>query len=207
MSATRRARVDAVRAFNRFYTREVGALDEHLLRGPYSLTESRVLYELAQRDRATAADLARDLRLDAGYLSRILRRFTARRLIRQAPSTADGRRRLLRLTRAGRAAFRPLERRARVDVAARLDRLADAGQRRVTEAMATIERLLGGSDSGSDAGSGCGSADGPDAGSDDGAAAAPAYRLRSHRPGDMGWVIERHGALYAREWGYPPAFE
>src|SRR5436190_11280312 len=91
-------RVDAVRSFNRFYTREIGALDERLLRGPFSLTESRVLYELAHRDAATAANLKRDLRLDAGYLSRILRRFSGSGLISRAASRADGRARTLRLT-------------------------------------------------------------------------------------------------------------
>jgi len=179
-----RARVDAVRAFNRFYTREIGALDERLLRGPFSLTEARVLYELAHTDGVTAAGLRRDLRLDAGYLSRILRRFHARGLVRGAASAEDGRARLLHLTRAGRTAFAPLDTRARTDVAARIARLPDEGQRELVGAMTTVERLLGES---------------PDA-------AAP-WRVRAHRPGDMGWVVERHGALYAREYGYTPAFE
>ena len=184
MTHASRARVEAVRAFNRFYTREVGALDEHLLRGPFSLTESRVLYELAHREAPTATALGRDLRLDAGYLSRILRRFAARGLLRRTRSSDDGRESLLHLTRKGRAAFAPLQARARGDVSARLDRLGDAGQRRVVAAMQTIERLLGGPRRD----------------------AAP-WRLRPHRPGDMGWVIQAHGALYGREWGYSPAFE
>src|SRR5712692_2019220 len=178
------ARVHAVRAFNRFYTREIGVLDEHLLHSPFSLTEMRVLYELAHRAAPTAADLGRDLGLDAGYLSRILRRFDARGLIRRTTSPADGRESLLQLTRKGRAAFAPLETRARAEVAALLDRLPDPEQRQVVEAMDTIARLLGDRR--------------PDP--------AP-YLLRSHQPGDMGWVVHRHGAIYAREWGYNAEFE
>jgi DNA-binding MarR family transcriptional regulator/GNAT superfamily N-acetyltransferase len=178
------ARVDAVRAFNRFYTREIGVLDEHLLHSPFSLTEMRVLYELAHRAAPTAADLGRDLGLDAGYLSRILRRFDARALIRRTASPADARESLLQLTRKGRAAFTPLETRARAEVAAMLDRLGDGRQQQVVEAMDTIARLLGDRR--------------PDA--------AP-YLLRSHQPGDMGWVVHRHGAIYAREWGYNAEFE
>jgi DNA-binding MarR family transcriptional regulator/GNAT superfamily N-acetyltransferase len=176
-------RVAAVRAFNRFYTRQIGVLGDQLL-SPFSLTEVRVLYELAHRAAPTAADLGRDLGLDAGYLSRILRRFEARRLLGRSPSPSDRRRSLLRLTRRGSAAFAPLETRARRDVAALLSRLSDAGQQQAVGAMHTIERLLGGH-----------------------AADAPAYILRPHQPGDMGWVVHRHGAVYAREWGYNEEFE
>src|SRR5258708_11446651 len=137
------ARVDAVRAFNRFYTREIGVLDEHLLHSPFSLTEMRVLYELAHRAAPTATDLGRDLGLDAGYLSRILRRFAARALIRRTTSRDDARESLVQLTRTGRAAFAPLETRARAEVTALLDRLPDAEQLQVVEAMETIARLLG----------------------------------------------------------------
>jgi len=180
------ARLDAVRAFNRFYTRRIGVLGEHLLDSPFSLAETRVLYELAHRDQPAASDLARDLGLDAGYLSRILRRFEARGLIDRAPSPADRRQSLLRLTRRGRRTFAPLERRARADAAAMLGRLPAQGQRQVVEAMSTIEQLLA-----------------PPA------AARPAvpYVLRTHQPGDMGWVIHRHGAIYARERGYNAEFE
>jgi len=184
MAHAHAARVDAVRAFNRFYTREIGVLDEHLLHSPFSLAETRVLYELAHRTPPTAAGLGRDLGLDAGYLSRILRRFDARGLIRRTTSGADGREILLQLTRKGRAAFAPLETRARAEVAALLDRLPDADQQQVVEAMNTIARLLGGRR--------------PDA--------AP-YLLRNHQPGDMGWVVQRHGAIYARERGYNAEFE
>src|SRR6185295_8577742 len=180
------ARLDAVRDFNRFYTRRIGILDEHLLDGPFSLTETRVLYELAHRDAPTATDLARELGLDAGYLSRILRRFESRGLIGRTPSPADGRQSLLRLTRRGRTTFAPLERRARREAAAMLGALPARRQRQVVEAMSTIEHLL--------------------APPRPAPRAAP-YELRTHRPGDMGWVIHRHGALYAREWGYNAEFE
>jgi DNA-binding MarR family transcriptional regulator/GNAT superfamily N-acetyltransferase len=178
------ARLDTVRAFNRFYTRQIGVLGEQLFESPFSLTEMRVLYELAHRDAPTATDLGRDLGLDPGYLSRILRRFETRGLIARTPSPADARHSLLGLTRRGRTAFAPLEKRARHEAAGMLGRLAAADQRKVVEAMATIERLIG--------------APRP--------AAAP-YILRAHQPGDMGWVIQRHGAIYAREWGYNAEFE
>jgi DNA-binding MarR family transcriptional regulator/GNAT superfamily N-acetyltransferase len=177
-------RLDAVRRFNRLYTRQIGALGEHLLDSPFSLTEMRVLYELAHREAPTATDLGQDLGLDAGYLSRILRRFEARGLIARSLSRADGRRNLLRLTRRGRAAFTPLETRARDEVSAMLGRLSAADQRQIVDAMATIERLLGGPRPGP----------------------AP-YLLRTHQPGDMGWVVHRHGVVYARDWQYNAEFE
>jgi DNA-binding MarR family transcriptional regulator/ribosomal protein S18 acetylase RimI-like enzyme len=179
--------VDAVRAFNRFYTRQIGALAEHHLESPFSLTDMRVLYELAHRDAPTATGLGRDLGLDAGYLSRILRRFETRGLLGRTPSSADARQRLLGLTRKGRAAFAPLEARARGDVEALLGRLAGPEQRQVVDAMGTIERLLGA----------------PRAE----AARAESYLLRAHQAGDMGWVVHRHAAMYAREWGYNAEFE
>jgi len=179
--------VDAVRAFNRFYTREIGVLGERHLQSPFSLTEMRVLYELAHRDGPAAAELGRDLGLDAGYLSRILRRFESRGLIGRSPSPADARQSLLHLTRKGRAAFGPLEARARGEVETLLARVGAGDRGKVVDAMSTIERLLGEP-------------------REDGARAAP-YLLRAHQPGDMGWVIHRHGALYAQEWGYNQEFE
>lgn len=175
---------DTVRAFNRFYTRQIGVLGDHLLDSPFSLTEMRVLYELAHREGPAAADLARDLGLDGGYLSRILRRFETRGLLTRSPSPADARQSLLRLTRKGHAAFSPLDARARTEAEALLGRLSAAEQRHVVDAMATIERLLG-----------------------DRRPAAEPYLLRPHQPGDMGWVVHRHGAIYAREWGYNAEFE
>jgi DNA-binding MarR family transcriptional regulator/N-acetylglutamate synthase-like GNAT family acetyltransferase len=178
--------VDAIRAFNRFYTRRIGALGDRHLASGFSLTEMRVLYELAHRDGPTATDLGRDLGLDAGYLSRILRRFERGGLIGRAAAPTDARQSLLRLTRKGRAAFTPLEARARGDVAALLDRVDGPARRQIVEAMTTIQRLLD-----------------PGAGAE---RAAP-YLLRPHQAGDMGWVIHRHGAIYAREWGYNARFE
>jgi DNA-binding MarR family transcriptional regulator/N-acetylglutamate synthase-like GNAT family acetyltransferase len=178
-------RVEAVRRFNRFYTRQIGVLHEGLLQSPFSLTEARVLYELARRPGVTASALAADLGLDAGYLSRILRGFRARGLIMRARSNADGRQRHLRLSAEGGAAFAPLDEASRREVGGLLGRLSEAQQRGLLSAMGTIEQALG-------------------------AAAAPAVEevvLRPHRPGDMGWVVHRHGALYAEEYGWDERFE
>lgn len=174
--------VNAVRAFNRFYTRKIGVLADHLLDSPYSLAEMRVLYELAHREAPTATELGRDLGLDAGYLSRILRRFEARKLLLRTASQADARRSLLRLTARGRAVFQPLDRRAKDEVASLLGPLPPTKQQQVVEAMTTIESALG-------------------------TAAAVPYTLRHHQPGDMGWVVHRHGAVYWQEWRYNAEFE
>jgi DNA-binding MarR family transcriptional regulator/GNAT superfamily N-acetyltransferase len=177
--------IDEVRAFNRFYTRQIGVISERLLDSPFSLAEMRVLYELAHRDTPTATELARDLGLDAGYLSRILRRFEARRYVARTPAPDDRRHSRLRLTAKGRAAFAPLERRTRDAVGAMIGHLGGPHRQQLVSAMGTITRLL--------------DRERP-------AETAPCL-LRPHRPGDMGWVIQRHGELYAREWGYSPAFE
>jgi DNA-binding MarR family transcriptional regulator/predicted N-acetyltransferase YhbS len=181
------SRVDAVRGFNRFYTRQVGALGDHYLESPFSLTDLRVLYELAHRDAPAAADIGRELGLDAGYLSRILRRFESHGWVGRTRSAADARQSHLRLTRKGRAAFAPEEARARTAVASMLGRLSEPDQRRLVEAMDTIARLLGA----------------PQAR----AVREAPYLLREHRPGDMGWVVQRHAEVYAREWGYNAEFE
>jgi DNA-binding MarR family transcriptional regulator/GNAT superfamily N-acetyltransferase len=179
------ASVDAVRAFNRFYTRQIGALGERLLDGPFSLTETRVLYELAHRDAPTATALGRDLGLDAGYLSRILRRFESRGLVARTASPADARQSLVRLTPRGRKAFAPLDARAKDHVASMLATRSPDDQRDIVEAMATVTQRL----------------------SETSAPASEPYLLRPHQPGDMGWVIHRHGAIYAREWHYNAEFE
>jgi len=177
-------RVGEVRRFNRFWTRQIGVLREGYLESPFSLTEVRVFYELAHREETTAGELGEELGLDAGYLSRILSGFQKHGLIRKRPSEADGRRRLLRLTERGREAFAPLEARSRSEIGAMLGGMSIAGQERLVEAMRAIERLLSFR---------------PDP--------AVPYLLRPPQPGDMGWVVHRHGVLYAREYGWDERFE
>lgn len=177
-------RVAEVRSFNRFYTAQIGVLREGLLGSPYSLTEVRVLYELAHREKPTAAELGKELGLDAGYLSRILRGFVRRGLVTKSPSARDGRQSLLALTARGRKEFAPLDARSHDEVAAMLGRLPPADQERLVTAMRTIQALLGGRP-----------------------APRVPYLLRPHQPGDMGWVIHRHGALYAEEYGWDETFE
>lgn len=177
-------RIQAVRHFNRFFTRHIGVLREGLLHSPYSLTEARVLYELAHHDDLTATALGRELGLDQGYLSRILARFDQLGLIDRVRDEADGRQRLLRLTSIGYEAFAPLNQRARDEVAELLAELGEAEQQRLLEAMETIENLF-----------------------HDGLKYAEPIVLRPHEPGDMGWVIHRHGVLYAQEYGWDERFE
>ena len=178
------ARIAAVRSFNRFYTRRIGVLDEGLLESPHSLAEVRVLYELAHHPGVTARDLARDLGLDAGYLSRILRGFERSGYVRRETSEADGRQRPLSLTAEGKRAFAPLDRRSAKEVAAMLAPLPESAAQRLTGAMQAIERILG-----------------PDT------SPPGAFVLRSHRPGDMGWVVQAHGEIYFREYGWDERFE
>jgi DNA-binding MarR family transcriptional regulator/N-acetylglutamate synthase-like GNAT family acetyltransferase len=184
MAIASQARVDAVRRFNRFYTRRIGVLRPALYASRYSLAEVRVLYELAHTERpVTASALAASLELDPGYLSRILRIFAARGYTRRTRSVQDGRERPLTMTDAGRKAFAPLDRASAVEVAALLAPLSDEVQSRVTVAMRAIEDALS-----------------------ERAQPAPVV-LREHRPGDIGWVIARHGALYAQEYGWDMTFE
>ena len=178
--------IQAVRRFSRFYTRWVGVLHDGLLGSPLSLTEGRIIFELAQAGESSAAKLGADLGLDAGYLSRILRGFHDRGLIARRPSANDRRQIMLSLTEAGRAIFAMIDARSQADVGARLETLDAARRRRLVAALATAEALLGG-------------------------AALPEprvpYLLRPHRPGDMGWVVHRQAVLYAQEYGWDERFE
>jgi DNA-binding MarR family transcriptional regulator/GNAT superfamily N-acetyltransferase len=183
-------RIEAIRRFNRFYTQRIGVLDEGLLHSPFSLAEARVLYELSHRERPAATDLCRDLGLDAGYLSRILRRLLKMRLVRREPAPRDRRKSFLSLTSRGRATFAGLDMQAAEEISALLAPLPQSDRSRIAEALATVERLLGG----------------PVARKQDRPEGHP-WALRAQRPGDIGWVVERHGALYSSEYGWDDRFE
>jgi DNA-binding MarR family transcriptional regulator/GNAT superfamily N-acetyltransferase len=176
--------IAAVRAFNRFYTRKLGVLDQHLMKSPFSLSEARVLYELAHRDDLSAKEIGTELGLDAGYLSRIVQNFDESGLITRKPLTSDRRQYRLGLTAKGRQAFAKLDRSSHDEVGAMLAALPRGAGGRLTGAMGTIERLLG-----------------------DPQAPSPPAILREPRPGDMGWVVQSHGALYAAEYGFDSSFE
>src|SRR5579872_561057 len=181
--------IATVRAFNRDYTRRLGLLQRAMHDTPFSLTEARVLYEIAHRRDVTAAELRHDLGLDRGYLSRILKRFSERKLLRQEASSSDRRRRHLRLTGMGERCFAGLDRKSQRQVKEMLAPLADEKLQVVLTAMNAIHSALAN----------------PVIAATD-IAAAP-VTLRAHRPGDMGWVIERHGTLYSREYGWDERFE
>jgi DNA-binding MarR family transcriptional regulator/N-acetylglutamate synthase-like GNAT family acetyltransferase len=181
-------RIDTVRRFNRFYTRQIGVLHEGWLSSPFSLTEARVLYELAHWEKPTATEVANELGLDAGYLSRILSAFEKRRLVEKTPSEADGRQTLLALTKEGNKAFGPLEAGTIEQVGAMMESLAERDRGRLIGAMQTIQRLLGAS-------------------AESEQTAKTPYMLRPHQSGDMGWVVHRQGVLYAQEYGYDETFE
>jgi DNA-binding MarR family transcriptional regulator/GNAT superfamily N-acetyltransferase len=177
--------VDAVRRFSRFYTRKIGILQQGAYHSPFSLTQVRVLYELAHRDQCTATDLCADLGLDAGYLSRILSDFEKRGFLRKNRSETDGRQTLLSLSTRGRKAFAPLDARSAEEVGAMLRPLSPRERKSLVAALQSIEKILG----------------------DRAGQTEKAYLLRTHQPGDMGWVVHRHGALYASEYGYDEQFE
>jgi DNA-binding MarR family transcriptional regulator/GNAT superfamily N-acetyltransferase len=185
-------RITAVRHFNRFYTRQIGVLRKTFLDSPYSLGEARVLYEIARGDAPTASEVGRALDLDAGYLSRVLRNFEKRGLIRRAASASDARQSHLTLTPRGHKHYAPLEQRSQRDTGAMLGRLSAEDQLRLIGAMTTIQTLLGGD-------------------TETAAPQAPAadsrYVLRPPRPGDFGWIVKRHAELYAEEYGWTEPFE
>src|SRR5215813_12151088 len=176
--------VPAVRSFNRFYTRQIGLLNQGLYDSRFSLTEVRVLYELTHRKSPSAVELGKDLHLDAGYLSRMLGRFQKQGLIRRSASNEDGRRSLLSLTQRGQKEFSLLDKRSSEEIDAMLKPLTAGDRQHLVRAMGEIQSLL----------------DAPDA-------SKSPYILRPHKPGDIGWVIHRHGALYAQEYGWDERFE
>jgi len=181
-------RIAAVRGFNRFYTRQIGVLRKTFLDSPYSLGEARVLYEIARGDAPTASEIGRALNLDAGYLSRLLRSFEKRGLVRRKASANDARQSHLTLSPRGRKDFAPLEARSQRDTGAMLGALSSADQIRLIAAMTTIQSLLAGKPQ---------------------TAAAPEgrYALRPPRPGDFGWIVKRHAELYAQEYNWAAPFE
>jgi len=176
--------IAAVRAFTRFYTRKLGVLDQQLLKSPFSLSEARVLYELATNENLAAKEIGIELGLDPGYLSRIVQNFDEKGLITRKPLASDRRQYLLSLTAKGRQAFAKLDRSSHDEVAAMLAALPRGDGQRLVTAMAAIERLLG-----------------------DSRVSSPPAVLREPRPGDMGWVVQSHGSLYASEYGFDASFE
>ncbi|HTU34974.1 MAG TPA: helix-turn-helix domain-containing GNAT family N-acetyltransferase [Candidatus Acidoferrum sp.] len=175
--------VSAIRAFNRFYTRKIGVVDG-MASSPFSLAEARVLLELARRERSTATDVRKELGLDAGYLSRILRGFERQKLVRHAQADSDERQKVLSLTPKGRKIFAVLNERSNRDVATMIEKLSAAERARLIDALHAIQLLLAGS---------------PET--------RTPYLLRQHQPGDMGWVVERQGILYVREYGWDETYE
>jgi DNA-binding MarR family transcriptional regulator/GNAT superfamily N-acetyltransferase len=176
--------ISAIRAFNRFYTRKLGVFDQHFMKSPFSLSEGRVLYELAHREDLAAKEIGTELGLDPGYLSRLIQNFDEKGLITRKPLPSDRRQYQLSLTAKGRQAFAKLDRSSVEQVVAMLGTLSGGDRRRLVEAMAVIERLLGTTN-----------------------VPPPPAILRDPRPGDMGWVVQSHGALYASEYGFDSSFE
>jgi len=179
----KKSRIDAVRRFNRFYTRKIGVLEQHLLESHFTLTEARVLFELAHRDAALAKEIGAELGLDPGYLSRIVQAFMKKGLVTRKPVPSDRRQFKLALTAKGRQAFDRLDRTSHQEVGKMLDELPADGEQRLVDAMKTIETLLGE------------------------ATSRPEATIRTHRPGDMGWVVQQHGLLYTQEFGWDISFE
>ena len=178
------SQIAAIRGFSRFYTRKLGIIAPKLLASPWTLQEARIIYEIAQHDSCTATDLVQTLGLDAGFLSRALQALQRRQIVTRKPSKADRRANELALTAKGRAAFAELERRSRDEVGALLAGLDDRERSAIVNAMIVIEQVLG-----------------PPA------QKAAGFLLRNHRPGDIGWIVSRHGAIYAQEYGWDISFE
>ena len=184
---TRAEHIEAVRRFSRFYTKRIGLLNDGILESPYSLPQARVIYELAHHGTATASVLAAELGLDQGYLSRLLRRLEARGLVEKRRSKEDRRMVVLSLSAEGRAAFEHLDAGSRRQIDALLSELSAPEQRRVVHAMDAMRRAWGDQVSGQEE--------------------APPFLLRPHEPGDVGWIVQRHGELYALEQGWDDSFE
>lgn len=183
-AATAGNAIAAVRGFNRFYTRQLGLLERGLLGSEFTLTEARILYELAHRRASTASEIGGELGLDLGYLSRVVKKFERRRLIERTRSSSDGRRQQLKLTQKGRDAFEPLDRAAKTQIADMIDPMTIDQRRELVEALWKAQRLLR-----------------PES------VTAPSYRLRSLRTGDIGWIIHRQAVLYAQEYGWDETYE
>src|SRR5215510_1444416 len=177
------AQVGVIRAFNRFYTRKIGVIDG-TASSPFSLAEARVLYELAHREQPTATDIRKELGLDAGYMSRILRDFERRKLVMRERSKTDERQKFLSMTAKGRRAFAPLDERSNRDVAAMLKELSPTERKQLVDAVQAVHRLL-----------------------EDKAEPKTPYLLRQHHPGDMGWIVHRQAMLYAEECGWDGTYE
>jgi DNA-binding MarR family transcriptional regulator/N-acetylglutamate synthase-like GNAT family acetyltransferase len=176
--------VAAIRSFNRFYTRQIGLLNERLYDSAWSLSEVRILYELARRESSCASELTKDLGLDAGYLSRLLAGFEKRGFLEKTPAKQDRRQLLLSLTSHGREAFARIDAASSREISSLLSKLSATELKRLVDAMAEIQRILG-----------------------DARKPQPPYILRPHQPGDLGWIVHRHGVLYSQEYGYDERFE
>lgn len=177
-------RIEAVRRFNRFYTQKIGVLTDHMHNTPFTLTEARLLFEIGSREPVSASRLTEELGIDPGYLSRLLASFESQRLILRSSPANDRRKRISELAPKGKAVFRTLVDRARDDVRVLLDSLSDEKQSRVVRAMTTIRETLNANHNGS-----------------------AGVMTRTHRSGDIGWIIERHGAIYYQEHGWDQTFE
>jgi DNA-binding MarR family transcriptional regulator/N-acetylglutamate synthase-like GNAT family acetyltransferase len=175
--------IDAFRAFNRFYTRQIGLLNRTLLESSFSLTQARILFELANREQATASDLMEDLGIDRGYLSRTLHAFEKQGLLQRKKSSEDSRQRFLKLTSKGKKLFSSLNHRSVVQAKDLLKKVPEAEREKLIGSMTVIERILEPNE--------------------------PASKviLRPHRPGDIGWITHRHGALYSEQYGWDETFE